>query len=533
MFDANSIFCSVGPALDALFSSLRAKNFTKAVEMCNAAITKMTEYRLKEPHSFLKDFFWIICSLLLAIRVFCECIISIQTPITVVEEEKRRLLCCSRLLRCIPLSMRIGNPADELMSILSGKIFMLTPAVQKAVTRTVLGAYHLLRASRNMKDQSILGAGSSFGHFYKEMGEDADCFELTVSPKKDSQQKDSQKKDSQKKDFKKKDSQRKDAEQKDQEDAEKQEKDAYRSDLLRMFSPGINRKIAEGLLDNLASCSAMVDAIIKDETKSIIECATLGASDPPRCSFVDASVTHLEDDEKLLQEAKRMLTADFSGFNFIVQQAIYLKFNASKISSDVLEKVKEALEGCTGDDDDAESESEESGFMSKVVDKFTPEALKKLLPAVMTVVQICSKDVPAIKRKLTNEYFVNREKRFEVLRSEENCQEQGIPFNPGQLAEPETYVGITKTVSNDLMMKYSTQNYFHYFILCIACANTNTVKIVVEKADKELGTPKDSVLSYFKRLLTSYNRRCSHSFAYFSCGDFILCFDKIFRSNRQ
>ena len=477
--------------------------------MCNAAIKKMTEYRLKEPHSFLKDFFWIICSLLLAIRVFCECIISIQTPITVVEEEKKRLLCCSRLLCCIPLLMRIGNPADELMTVLSGKIFMLTPAEQKAVTATVLGAYNLLRASRNMKDQSILGAGSSFGQFYKEMGEDAHCFELTVSPKKDSQKKDSK-----------------------QKDAQQKEKDAYRYALLRMFSPGINRKIAEGLLDNLTSCSAMVDAIIKDETKSIIECATLGASDPPRCSFVDATVTYLEDDDALLQEAKRLLTADFSGFNFIVQQAIYLKFNASKISSEVLDKVKEALEGCTGDEDEAESEAEES-FMSKAVDKFTPQALKNLLPAVMTVVQICSKDVPAIKRKLTYEYFLDREKRFDLLRSEENCQEQGIPFNPAQLAEPETYVGITKTVSNPLQMKYSTQNYFHYFILCIAFANTNTVKIVAEKADKELGTHKDSVLSYLKRLLTSYNHRCLHSFAYFSCGDCVLCFDKLFRSNRQ
>jgi hypothetical protein len=193
------------------------------------------------------------------------------------------------------------------------------------------------------------------------------------------------------------------------------------------------------------------------------------------------------------------------------------------------------LEDCTGDDDEAESESEESqGFIAKAVkDKFTPQGLKNLLPAIMTVVQICSKDVPAIKRKLTYEYFLDREKRFDLLRSEENCQEQGIPFNPAQLADPETYVGITKTVSNPLQMKYSTQNYFHCFILCIAFADTNTVKIVVDKADKELGTHKDSVLSYLKRLLTSYNHRCSHSFAYFSCGYCILCFDKLFRSNRH
>jgi hypothetical protein len=392
---------------------------------------------------------------------------------------------------------------------------MLSPAEQKAVTTTVLGAYNLLRASRNMKDQSILGAGSSFGQFYKEMGADANCFELTVSPKKDSQKKDSKKKDAQ------------------QKDAQQKEKDAYRSALLKMFSPGINRKIAEGLLDNLTSCSAMSDAIIKDETKLIIECATLGASGPPsQCSFVDAAVTHLEDDAELLQAAKRLLTADFSGFNFLVQKAIDLKFKASKISSAVLDRVTESLEGCKGDDDEAESE-ESQGFMSKVVDKFTPEALKNLLPAVFTVVQICSKDVPAIKRKLTYEYFLNREKRFDLLRSEEQCLEQGIPFNPAQLAEPENYVGITKAVSSPLQMKYSTQSFFHYFILCIAFANTNTVKIVAEKAEKELGTHKDSVLSYLKRLLTSYNHRCSHSFAFFSCGHCILCFDKLFRSNRQ
>ena len=490
----------------------------EAIKKCNDAIKMMTERRLQEPHSFLKDFFWIICSLLLAIRVFCECTLSIQTPITgstdAEKEEKKRLLCCSRLLCCIPLLMRIGNPSEDLMSILGGKIFMLTPAEDKAVKTTVLGAYNLLRASRNMKDQSILGAGSSFGQFYKEMGEDAHCFELTVSPKKDSQKKDSK-----------------------QKDAQQKEKDAYRYALLRMFSPGINRKIAEGLLGNLTSCSAMVDAIIKDETKSIIECATLGASGPPsRCSFIDATVLLLEDDDGLLQEAKRLLLADFSGFNFLVKKAIDLKFRASKISSAVLDRVKESLEGCKGDDDEEPEPEESEGFMSnvkKVVDAFTPEALYNIWPAVVTVVQICSKDVPAIKRKLTNEYFLDREKKFDLLRSEENCQEQGIPFNPAQLAEPENYVGITKAISNPLQMKYSTQNYFHYFILCIAFANTNTVKIVAEKADKELGTHKDSVLSYLKRLLTSYNHRCLHSFAYFSCGDCVLCFDKLFRSNRQ
>jgi hypothetical protein len=335
--------------------------------------------------------------------------------------------------------MRIGNPSEELMSILSGKIFMLTPAEETAVKTTVLGAYNLLRASRTMKDQSVLGTGSWFGQFYKEMGEDANCFDLPDSQKKDSKKKDSKKKDVQKK------------------DPQQKEKEAYRSALLRMFSPGINRKIAEGLLDNLTSCSAMSDAVIKDATASIIDCATLGASGPPqRCSFIDATVTHLKDDEELLREAKRLITADFSGYNFLVKKAIDLKFRVSKqsISSAVLDRVKESLEGCKGDDDEAESE--EQGFMSKVVDAFTPEALKKILPAVVTVVQICSKDVPAILRKLTNEYFVDREKRFDLLRSEESCLAEGIPFNPAQLAEPGNYIGITKKISNPLQMKYST-----------------------------------------------------------------------------
>ena len=455
----------------------------EAIKKCNDAIKMMTECRLKEPHSFLKDFFWIICSLLLAIRVFCECTLSIQTPITgstdAEKEEKKRLLCCSRLLCCIPLLMRIGNPSDNLMSILSGKIFMLKSDEQKAVETTVKGAYSLLRASRSMKDQSILGTGSSFGQFYADMGQDANCFDLPDSQKKDSKKKGSKKKDAPKK------------------DALQKEKEAYRSALLRMFSPGINRKIAEGLLDNLTSCSAMADAISKESTTSIIDCATLGASGPPqRCSFIDATVAHLQDDEELLREAKQLLTADFSGFNFLVKKAIDLRFRVSKqsISSAVLDRVKESLEGCKDDEDEAESE-ESQGFMSKVVDAFTPEALKKILPAVATVVQICSKDVPAILRKLTNEYFVGREKRFDILRSEEKCQEEVIPFNPAQLAEPGNYVGITKKISNPLQTKYSTLKHIHFLFLCIACANSDAVKIVAEKAENELGTHRDPFLS--------------------------------------
>jgi hypothetical protein len=439
--------------------------------MCNSAIKQMTAQRLKNPHSFHKDFFWIICSLLLAIRVFCECTLSIQTPtpgltneekelqkklLDIVhkksykslesfeqkklaelleKEEKKRLLCCSRLLCCIPLLMRIGNPSEELMNILIAKIFMLSDAEGAALKKTVLGAYNLLRASRNIKDQFILGAANSFGSFYKVMGDEADCFGKHQDPKK--------------------------------KDVPPNVFLAHRSAFLRMFSPGLNRKIAEGLLDNLTSCSAMSDALLRDATAAIIDCATLGASGPPpRCSFVEATVTHLKDDDELLREAKRQLTADFSGFNFLVKKAIDLKFRVNKqsISSAVLDRVKESLEGCKGDDDEVESE-ESQGLMSKVVDSFTPEAFKKIVPAVVTVVQICSKDVPAILRKLTNEYFVDREQRFDLLRSEDDCLDKGIPFNPAQLAEPGNYMDITKKISNPLQIKYSTLKHsFHFFV---------------------------------------------------------------------
>jgi hypothetical protein len=101
--------------------------------------------------------------------------------------------------------------------------------------------------------------------------------------------------------------------------------------------------------------------------------------------------------------------------------------------------------------------------MSQVVDALTPKAVKQILPAVVTVVQICSKDVPAILRKLTNEYFLNREAKFQLLRSEDDCLEQGIPFNPAQLAEPGNYIEITKSISNPLYSKYSTSIPFSIF----------------------------------------------------------------------
>jgi hypothetical protein len=132
--------------LDALFTALTAKNYVKAVDMCNLSIKMMTQHRLKEPHSFHKDYYWIICSLLLAIRVFCDCALIVQTngPVS------------ARLLCCIPLLMRIGSPTDPFLAILCEK-FLLNSNEQKAFTIAIRGAWNLLRASRSMKDQSILG----------------------------------------------------------------------------------------------------------------------------------------------------------------------------------------------------------------------------------------------------------------------------------------------------------------------------------------------------------------------------------------
>ena len=398
---ANIFLHSVGPTLDALFSALNSKNYSKVVDMCNLSIQMMTQHRLKEPQSFHKDYFWIICSLLLAIRIFAVCTLNIHSggPTS------------ARLLTCIPLLLRIGSPSDALMLVLCQN-FLFLDNEQKTFNISIRGAWNLLRASRSMKDQSILGAAKNFGLFFQIMNEESNCFEA---------------------------------------------KDAQRYALLKMFSSGLNRFIAEGLLENLASCSAMCDALDKDSTTSIINCATLSSSSPtPRLSLIDAATAHLSSDSDL-REAKRMLIADFSTFNFMVKRAIDIKFKVNKqsVSSAVLERVKESLESCKEDDDDAESEESQS-MMSQVLDALTPSALKKIVPAVVTVVQICSKDIPAILRKLTNEYFSNREARFLLLRNEDDCLEQGIPFNPAQLAEPGNYVEITKNISNPLQTKYST-----------------------------------------------------------------------------
>jgi hypothetical protein len=433
--DANGFSRSVGPALDALFAALTGKNYKLAVDMCNNAIQKMTQHRLKEPQSFHKDYFWIICSLLLAIRVFCECIVSIQSQ----GSSSSKSLTSSRLLYCIPLLMRIGNPSDALMLILCHSLFVLTPEERKTLSMTVNGAWNLLRASRSMKDQSILLTSNNFGQFFQIMGADSNCFEKTadVADPKDKKAAKGQK------------------------DAQKN-KDPQRTALLKMFSPGLNRKIAEGLLDNLESCAAMSNALAKDSTPVIIDCATMSIG---KVCLIEAATMHLVSDEDL-REAKRLITADFSEFNFFVKKAVDVKFNVSKqtASPSVLDRIKESLDSCKGDEDDA-AESDESGsFISKVVDAFNP--LKKIAPAITTVVQICSKDLPAILRKLTNEYFSDREKKFDLLRNEDDCQENGIPFNPAQLSEPGNYMSITKKISDPLRIKY--------------------IKIVADKADKEL-----------------------------------------------
>jgi hypothetical protein len=399
--NANTFICSLGPTLAALFSVLNTRNHSKVVEMCNINIKLMTQHRLKEPHSVHKDYFWIICSLLLAIKIFAVCALNIQSG----------GLTSARLLTCIPLLMRIGYPSDALMLVLCQN-FLFSENEQKAFTKALRGAWYLLRASRSMKDQTILGVAKNFGTFVQTMKEESNCFEAT---------------------------------------------DAHRSALLRMFSPGLNRDIAEGLLDNLASCSAMCDALEKDSTVDIINCATFAkySGSSARSAFIDAATAYLKSDSEL-REAKRLFTADFSTFNFMVRRAIDVKFKINKqsVSSFVLERVKESLESCKEDEDDEESEESQS-IMSQVVDALTPSAFKKILPAVVTVVQICSKDIPAILRKLTNEYFSNRESRFILLRNEDDCVEQGIPFNPAQLAEPGHYVEITKNISSPLQTKYS------------------------------------------------------------------------------
>ena len=96
--------------------------------------------------------------------------------------------------------------------------------------------------------------------------------------------------------------------------------------------------------------------------------------------------------------------------------------------------------------------------MSAVVDAFTPSALKKIMPAVMTVVTICAKDIPAILRRLTVEYFSQKEAKFLKLRNVDACKEEGIAFNPAQLAEPGTYLELTRKISKPIQDKYSASH---------------------------------------------------------------------------
>jgi hypothetical protein len=417
---ADAFSCSVGPALDALFAVLSAKNYKLVIEKCSDAIRDLTLHRLKEPQSFHKDYFWIICSLLLAIRVFSECIVCLRSG----GPAGTRLLCC------IPLLMRIGNPSKAFMSILCDKLFDLPTEEEKEKMKiTVNGAWHLLLASRSMKEQSILFTAKNLGEFFQTMQEESKCFEKSVEVPVPKDKKAA----------------------KVQKEVNKN-KDPQRTALLRMFSPGLNRKIAEGLLDNLESCGAMANALAKESTPVIIDCAAVSLG---KVCLIEAATMHLSNDEDL-REAKRLITADFSGFNFFVKKAIDMKFNVNKqtVSSAILDRVKESLESCKGDEDDVEAEAPES-FVSKVVDAFTPAVVKKVAPAIATLVQICSKDIPAILRKLTNEYFFEREKKFDTLRNEDDCLDKGIPFNPAQLVEPGNYTDITNKIVEPIRLKYS------------------------------------------------------------------------------
>jgi hypothetical protein len=393
-------FCRLGPFLGALFSALSAKNYREAGLVCDKTIKEMTQYRLKEPMAFNRDYFWILCSLLLAIKIISFCAVSIQANGPVSE----------RLLICIPLLQRIGVPSEILMNTLC-QTFQLTLQEQKAFVTAVTGAWNLLRAISSMKDQSILGTAKSFGLFFQNMKAESNCFE---------------------------------------------QKSAQQVALLKMFSPGLNRKIAHGLLKNLTCCSAVCDALDKESTADIISCATMSSNSPaPRCCLVEAA-TELLKSEAELREAKRLISNDFSGFNFIVKKAVSLKFkvNRETASEAVLERVKESFESCKGDDDDDSSEEQKS-VLSQVADALTPSALKKLVPAVMTVVSICTKDLPAILMRLTIEYFSIREKKFSTLRNVDACTEAGIPFNPAQLAEPGPYLDLTTAISNPIRTKDS------------------------------------------------------------------------------
>jgi hypothetical protein len=369
-------------------------SYPTVVKICDETIMQMTRYRLKEPRSFTKDFFWIICSLLLAIKVISFCAVSIQAGGPASE----------RLLFCIPLLQRIGVPSDNLVETLCQKL-MFPPNEQKSFKTAVTGAWNLLRASHSMKDQSVLGTAKNFGLFFQNMKEEYNCFE---------------------------------------------QRGVQRKALLKMFSPGLNRKIAEGLLDNLTSCAAICDALDKDSSAAIINCATMNSKGRP--SLVDATKALLESDAEM-REAKRLLSADFNGYGWLVKKAVAVKFsvNRERVSEFLLDRVKESFESCQGDADD---ESSEKGGGA--------------LSAIMTVVTICSKDLPAILRRLTVEYFSNREKTFQTRRNVDECQEAGIPFNPAQLAEPGAYLDLAKTILKPIREKYS-ESYLYMAYILAAC----------------------------------------------------------------
>jgi len=456
-------FCRLGPFLGALFSALGSKNYREAGVVCDKTMKEMTRMRLKEPIALNRDYFWILCSLVLAIKTMSFCAASIQVNGPVSE----------RLLICFPLLQRIGFPSEILMNTLCQK-FELSVQEQKAFVTAVTGSWNLLRAISSMKDQSVLGAAKSFGFFCQNMKTEFNCFE---------------------------------------------QKSAQRVALLKMFSPGLNRKIAQGLLENLTCCSAICDAVDKESTPDIISCATLSSNSPvPRCSLVEATTELLKSDAEL-REVKRLLTNDFSGSNFLVKKAVDLKFKvkAGTASAAVLERVKESFESCKGDDDD-DSEEQKSVF-SQVADALTPSALKKLVPAVMTVVSICTKDLPAILMRLTIEYFSMREKKFSTLRNVDACTEAGIPFNPAQLAEPGLYLDLTTPMSSTLRSKYSAPHLnlscaVHILLLTFLLMQSQSLRKRLKK--KLVCECSHTIEEYCTATIMQHRRACANTLTHSS-----------------
>jgi hypothetical protein len=153
--------------LDALFTAISTKNYSNVVKVCEETISLITQHRIKDPRTINKDYFWIICSLLLAIKVFSDFIVSIKT----------NGLASERLLRCIPLLMRTGLLSELVLAILCEDI-LSAPEVLPAIKNTMRGAWGLLRASRSMKEQSIVATAKNFGQFFSIMAGDAKCFEV-------------------------------------------------------------------------------------------------------------------------------------------------------------------------------------------------------------------------------------------------------------------------------------------------------------------------------------------------------------------